>query len=98
MRLVAAIIAFSAFSLIAAAANASELPTPPAVHSESQSVYTTTGQLPGTRVESVLTDLRGAVTSAPPGTGWLLHAGPRKRDTCDEVDATSGLRMMCVGW
>jgi hypothetical protein len=75
--------------------HADELPTPRAAVGTD---YSTAGKLPGTRVESVLTDPKGAVTSTKPGTGWLLHAGPRVHDMCEEEDATSGLRLMCVGW
>jgi hypothetical protein len=74
---------------------ADEQPTPRAALGED---YSTAGKVPGTRVESVLTDPKGAVTSTRPGTGWLLHAGPREHDMCEEEDATSGLRLMCIGW
>ena len=60
-------------------------------------VYAAEQPLPGARVESVLTDPRGAVTGKKPGTGWLLHYGT-ERDNCARADATSGLRMTCVAW
>jgi hypothetical protein len=97
MRFLAAVVVLSAF-IPPQPLRADDQPTPGAGRGDARSAYTTTGQLPGSRVESVLTDPRGAVTTATPGTGWLLHAGPREHDTCDEIDATPGLRMMCVGW
>jgi len=65
---------------------------------ETQPVYSALGWLPGRRVESVLTSPRGAVVGTTRGTGWLLHSGTERCDTCERTDATSGLRMMCVGW
>jgi hypothetical protein len=53
--------------------------------------------LPGASFESVLSDPRGAMAGTKAGTGWLLHYGT-ERDNCARADATSGLRMMCVGW
>jgi len=96
MRLLAAVVVLCA--LVPQPLRAEEQPTPGAGRGAAQSAYTATGQLSGSRVESVLSDPTGAVTAATPGTGWLLHAGPREKDTCDEIDATSGLRMMCVAW
>lgn len=98
MRFLAAVLILSALVPPLQPLRADDQPTPGAVHSDVQSTYTTTGHLPGARLESVLTDPQGALTTATPGTGWLLHAGPREQDTCDAVDATPGLRMMCVGW
>jgi len=98
MRLFAAVVVLSALISQPQPLRAEDQPTPGAVRGDAQSAYTTTGALPGARVESVLTDPKGAATTTTPGTGWLLHAGPREKDTCDEIDATSGLRMMCVAW
>lgn len=94
----AAVVVLSAFILPPQLLRAADQPTPGAGRGAAQSSYTTTGRLPGARVESVLSDPQGAVLTVTPGTGWLLHAGPREKDTCDEIDATPGLRMMCVGW
>jgi hypothetical protein len=64
---------------------------------ETAPAYEAVRPLPGARVESVLTDPRGAVVRAKRGTGWLLHYGTAG-DNCARADATSGLRMMCVAW
>ena len=50
---------------------------------------------PEARVESVLSDPRGALAGTKGGTGWLLHYGT-ERDSCARAGATSGLRMICV--
>jgi len=98
MRFLAAVVGLISLIPPPQPLHAEDQPTPGAVRGAAQSAYTATGQLPGSRVESVLTDVKGAVTTATPGTGWLLHSGPREKDTCDEIDATPGLRMMCVAW
>ncbi len=41
---------------------------------------------------------RSALTGTNQGTDWLLHSGTDHRDACDSPNATSGLRMLCVGW
>ncbi len=54
-------------------------------------------RLPAVHMESILTDLRGAMTTRKRGEGWLLHYGT-ENDTCARPDATSGARVMCVSW
>ncbi|HVO23672.1 MAG TPA: hypothetical protein VMW56_08595 [Candidatus Margulisiibacteriota bacterium] len=71
--------------------------TPGATPAGKQPVYTTTGRLQERHIESVLMNPRHAL-SVGGGSGWLLHSGKGQRDACDNPDATSGLRMMCVGW
>lgn len=79
-------------------ARAEEVTGAPAATSTTQQVFGATGAVSGRRVESVLSNPRAAVTAAKPGTGWLLHSGTPQRDTCDNADATYGLRVLCVGW
>jgi len=63
---------------------------------ETEPVYSAVVRPPGRRVESVLTNPRGAVVGKK-GTGWLLHSGT-PHDTCERPDASSGLRMVCLAW
>jgi hypothetical protein len=94
----AIVIALGWLTLLALPVRADDAPAAHAALGASQPVYGVTAALRGKRVESVLTDPRAAAGAAQPGTGWLLHAGPPQRDACDRLDATHGLRMMCVGW
>jgi len=82
---------------VAWAAGPEELKPPMTVGGEHQAVYSAAVRGPGRGVDSVLTNPRGAVTGTK-GTGWLLHSGTQQHDTCERVDATSGLRMVCVAW
>lgn len=77
--------------------HADDVPTPGVTAGQTRSTYSTTSRVRRRRTESVLMSPRSAVKD-PPGTGWLLHSGPPERDPCDSPDATSGLRMMCLGW
>ncbi len=78
-------------------AYADDVPTPGVTAGQTRATYSATSRLRRRRTESVLTSPRSAVKDTP-GTGWLLHSGPPERDPCDSPDATSGLRMMCLGW
>ena len=77
---------------------ADELPAPGPTPPGKQPVYTTTGRLNQRHIESVLMNPRSTLSVGGGGSGWLLHSGKGQRDACDNPDATSGLRMMCVGW
>lgn len=77
-----------------------EANTPTAARSKAAVRYGAARQpMPGApHVESVLTEhSREALARTQQGTGWLLHYGP-ERDTCTRPDATSRLRMLCIGW
>ena len=77
---------------------AAEAPVPAATPGATRPAYTTTGRLNRRHIESVLMRPGSAMSGAERGTDWLLHSGTDRRDTCDNPDATSGLRMLCVGW
>jgi hypothetical protein len=94
----AIVVPLCVLTLLAPAVRADDAHAARATLGEAQPVYGVAGRLTGRRVESVLTGRRGPTAAAQPGTGWLLHAGTQQRGTCDRADATSGLRMMCVGW
>ena len=84
--------------VVANGALAEEVNAPKAAQGETASAYGAVEQAPpGARFESVLADLPAAVSGTKRGTGWLLHYGT-ERDNCSRPDATSGSRMMCVGW
>jgi hypothetical protein len=83
--------------IVAPTAGAREIRVPMAVGAENQPVYGAVVRLPGRHVDSVLTDLRGALTGTK-GTGWLLHVGTQRRDTCEGADTATGLRMVCLAW
>ena len=100
MRSVVAVLAaVGVASVIVNAARAEEVKAPIAAAGKAEAAYVVPlGQpLPVARVESALTDLRGAVAGTKRETGWLLHFGT-EHDTCAGADATSGLRVMCVAW
>jgi hypothetical protein len=93
---VAIVAAFGVVMSVSNAACAEEVKAPVAAwDKDAGPVYTAERPLPGARVESVLTDPRGALTSKKRGTSWLLHYGTG-RDNCARADASPGLRMMCV--
>lgn len=100
MRSVVAVLAAVGVVIVVInAARADEANRPIAAGRETASAYVARAgrPLPGARVESLLTDPRGAVARTKPGSGWLLHYGT-ERDRCARADAISGLRMMCVAW
>jgi hypothetical protein len=99
MRSVVAVLVTAGFLAVVNAARAQEASMPLAAGSQSAPAYVARvgRSSPGTRVESVLTDARGAVAGTKQGSGWLLHYGA-ERDNCTRADATNGLRMMCVAW
>jgi len=99
IRFVVTVLAAVGIVLVAAnTVHAQEVNAPTAARGTAAVAYDVVGQpLLGARVESVLTDPHGAVAGTKRGTGWLLHYGT-ERDTCTRPDATSRLRMMCVGW
>jgi hypothetical protein len=100
MRSVVAVLAaVGVLIVIVNAARAEEVKAPIAAAGKTEPAYVAPlgGALPGAHVESVLTDLRGAVAGTRRGTGWLLHYGTED-DTCARADATSGSRVMCVAW
>ena len=80
---------------VARTARAEQVRAPMIVGSENQPVYSAAVRPPGRQVDSVLTNLRGALTGTK-GTGWLVHSGTQQHDTCERADATSGLRVLCV--
>lgn len=75
--------------------SAKEIGVPMVAVGETRPVYSAVGQLPGRRLESVLTN---PLAGTSRGTGWLLHSATEQTDTCERTDATSGLRMVCVAW
>ena len=87
--------AVGAAVVVAQPGRAEEIRAPRAAVGETQPVYSGVGRLPGRRLESVLTS---PIAGTSRGTGWLLHSGTEQSDTCQRIDATSGLRMMCVAW
>jgi hypothetical protein len=90
------LVAVCATGAVALAADAHEGKAPVTVAAEAQPVYSAAVRPPGRRVDSVLTNPRGALAGTK-GTGWLLHSGTR-HDTCERADATFGLRMVCLAW
>lgn len=85
--------------VVANSARADEVNAPANARGKAAVAYGVAAQpLSGARVESVLTENpHGTVAGTKRGTGWLLHYGT-ERDPCTRPDATSRLRMMCVGW
>ena len=69
---------------------------PVTVAARIQPAYSAAVRPPGRRLESVLTNPRGAVADTT-GSRWLLHSGT-EHDTCERADVTSGLRMVCLAW
>ncbi len=94
---VMALAAIEMVLVVVAAARAEDLKAPKAAGGKTQRVYAVERTLPGARVESALTSPRSLVIGRKRGTGWLLHYST-KRDNCARPDATSGLRVMCLGW
>src|SRR5260221_8022796 len=96
MRFAVTVVAAVGMAIVAVdAARAEEVNGPIAVWGPTAPAYAVERPLPGAHAESVLTDLRGTVSGAKRGTGWLLHYGT-ERDNCASADAASGLRMICV--
>ena len=93
---VAVLVSVCAAVAVARAAGPDERRAPVTVAAETQKAYSAAVRTRGRRVDSVLTNPRGAVAETK-GTGWLLHSGT-PHDTCERTDATSGLRMACLAW
>ena len=83
--------------VVVTAVRAEDLKPAKAAAGKTRRVYAVEQALPGARVDSALTSPRSLMTGKTRGTGWILHYGT-KRDNCARPDATSGLRMVCVGW
>ncbi len=98
-RVAITLMAAVAMILIAATqASAADVKPSKVPRGNTSPVYAVEQPVSAARVESVVTDPRGAVTTTTKrGPGWLLHYGT-KRDGCARPDATSVLRVMCVGW
>ncbi len=98
-RVAIAVLAAVATILIAATgAPAKDVKPSKVPRGNTSPVYAVEQPVSGARVESVVTDPRSALkTTTKRGPGWLLHYGT-KRDGCARPDATSVLRVMCVGW
>jgi hypothetical protein len=98
MRFTVALLALGLLMVSAQPLRSDERAAAPVTPGAPKPVYTTTGRLNRRHIESVLMNPRSAMTGTGRGTDWLLHSGTDRRDTCDSPDATSGLRMLCVGW